>query len=123
MSRPTTRGSSKLRDSVKVNEKTNGNEIKPECNTSRKSEHTVSASVLNNEEFGEDNNPKHRFSSRFSPSVHIDVPVVDDPPYFYLIATYWSYLLLIILGHIRDFFGKRYKKKEYKHLREQNVSL
>jgi len=46
---------------------------------------------------------------------------MDEPPYFYLITTYISYLIFIIFGHVRDFFGKRFKQHEYAHLREQDV--
>jgi serine palmitoyltransferase len=46
---------------------------------------------------------------------------MDEPPYFYLITTYISYLIFIIFGHVRDFFGKRFKQSQYAHLREQDV--
>ncbi|KAI1164200.1 serine palmitoyltransferase [Nemania serpens] len=45
-------------------------------------------------------------------------PVIDEPPYYYVLTTYISYLLLLALGHIRDFFGKRFSKKPlYRTLR------
>ena len=43
------------------------------------------------------------------------------PLYVYL-TTYFSYMVLIVYGHIRDFFGQRFRPDNYKHLREQNVS-
>lgn len=45
----------------------------------------------------------------------------EEPPYYVLITTYISYLMLIVLGHIRDFFGKRFLPEAYAHLTEQNV--
>jgi len=39
-----------------------------------------------------------------------------DPPYYILLSTYLSYLLLIVVGHMRDFFGKRFRASSYKHL-------
>jgi serine palmitoyltransferase len=48
-------------------------------------------------------------------------PIIDEAPYFYLISTYVSYLFLILLGHVRDFFGKRFgKKQHYRSLKPQN---
>ncbi|TRX88001.1 hypothetical protein FHL15_011103 [Xylaria flabelliformis] len=48
-------------------------------------------------------------------------PVIDEPPYYYVLTTYISYLLLLALGHVRDFFGKRFSKKPlYRTLRASN---
>ncbi|KAG0648836.1 Serine palmitoyltransferase 2 [Hyphodiscus hymeniophilus] len=47
-------------------------------------------------------------------------PVIDEPPYYYLLTTYISYLILIIFGHVRDFFGKRFKPDRYRHLTAAN---
>jgi len=47
----------------------------------------------------------------------------EKPPYYVLLTTYFSYLVLICFGHLRDFFGKRFRSKNYRHLREQNVSM
>ena len=46
--------------------------------------------------------------------------ILDEPPYYYLLTTYISYLVLIIFGHIRDFFGKRFRPENYKHLKSAN---
>lgn len=45
---------------------------------------------------------------------------MDEPPYYYLFTTYISYLILIAFGHVRDFFGKRFKERDYRHLKPQN---
>ena len=68
-------------------------------------------------EFGPICSHQHRYSSRFHGAVFPE-PIEDEPPYFYLLTTYVSYLILIIVGHIRDFFGKRFKARDYIHLRE-----
>nr|UWK20350.1 sphinganine palmytoil transferase subunit 2 [Trichoderma aurantioeffusum] len=48
-------------------------------------------------------------------------PVEDEPPYYFLLTTYLSYLALILFGHIRDFFGKRFgDRKRYQALKIQN---
>lgn len=75
-----------------------------------------------------------RFDAQFGPLVHpthryvskhhgepLEAPVIDEPPYYYVLTTYISYLLLLALGHIRDFFGKRFSKKPaYKTIRAAN---
>lgn len=50
------------------------------------------------------------------PEEHVE----QEPPYYYLITTYISYLIFIVLGHVRDFFGKRFAQKRYAHLQQQN---
>lgn len=50
----------------------------------------------------------------------LPVPIEDEPPYIIYIATYVSYLILIIIGHIRDFFGKIFKPSEYEDLVEKD---
>ncbi|KAH8926892.1 PLP-dependent transferase [Atractiella rhizophila] len=40
----------------------------------------------------------------------------EDPGYFILLTTYYSYVILILLGHLRDFLGKKFYRKSYKHL-------
>ena len=45
---------------------------------------------------------------------------MDEPPYYYLLTTYISYLILIIFGHVRDFFGKRFREENYRHLKPRN---
>src|SRR5690606_710267 len=42
----------------------------------------------------------------------LDPPIEDEPPYYYVLTTYISYLLLIFFGHARDFFGKRFGDKK-----------
>ncbi|KAF2773197.1 serine palmitoyl transferase subunit [Teratosphaeria nubilosa] len=62
---------------------------------------------------------QHLYTSRFV-GEEFPEPIEDEPPYYYLITTYISYLILIIFGHVRDFFGKRFRQEHYKHLREQD---
>lgn len=56
---------------------------------------------------------------------HITPTVADEEmestPYLTAITTYLGYLVLIFIGHLRDFFGKRFRPKDYEHLREQDV--
>jgi glycopeptide antibiotics resistance protein len=48
---------------------------------------------------------------------------LEEAPLFVLITTYLGYLVLIVFGHVRDFFGKRFKWWQYSHLKEAHVSL
>lgn len=70
-------------------------------------------------QFGPLGSNDHRYSSRFEGGDFPD-PLEDEPPYYFLLTTYISYLILIIFGHVRDFFGKRFKQENYQHLRELN---
>jgi len=40
---------------------------------------------------------------------------------FVLITTYLSYILLFCFGHVRDFFGRIFKKEKYKYLTKKHV--
>ncbi|KAK5122043.1 hypothetical protein LTR85_004289 [Meristemomyces frigidus] len=69
--------------------------------------------------FGPLGSKQHLYSSRFVGTEFPD-PIEDEPPYYYLITTYISYLILIVFGHVRDFFGKRFRQEQYKHLSERD---
>ena len=70
-------------------------------------------------QFGPLGHQSHRYSSRHLGGKYTD-PIMDEPPYYYLLTTYISYLILIIFGHVRDFFGKRFREEHYRHLKERN---
>ncbi|KAI1003981.1 Serine palmitoyltransferase 2 [Podosphaera aphanis] len=70
-------------------------------------------------QFGPLGNKRHRYVSQHLGGDIVE-PVEDDPPYYYLLTTYISYLVLIIFGHVRDFFGKRFRPENYKHLKAAN---
>ena len=66
-------------------------------------------------QFGPLGHHTHRYTSRHQGGAFPE-PVMDEPPYYYLLTTYLSYLILIIFGHVRDYFGKRFRKQDYRHL-------
>jgi serine palmitoyltransferase len=70
-------------------------------------------------QFGPLNSQAHRYTSRHQGG-EFSEPVMDEPPYYYLLTTYISYLILIIFGHVRDFFGKRFREENYRHLKSRN---
>ncbi|KAJ5561556.1 Pyridoxal phosphate-dependent transferase major region subdomain 2 [Penicillium sp. DV-2018c] len=70
-------------------------------------------------QFGPIGHPSHRYTSRHPGGVFPE-PVMDEPPYYYLLTTYISYLILIAFGHVRDFFGKRFREQNYRHLKSRN---
>lgn len=73
-------------------------------------------------EFGHCANEAFRHRSSARPGDCYDSNELD-PPYRVLLTTYISYIFLICIGHLRDFFGKRFRKKNYKHLTERDVSF
>jgi len=83
------------------------------------SEQFVSADHL---QFGFCVNENYRYTSAHKPGTPLKEFHEDDPPYYILITTYLSYLFLICVGHIRDFFGKRFRPAFYRHLLPSNVS-
>jgi len=70
-------------------------------------------------QFGPISSQSHRYVSQ-----HMGGPlrkhIVDEPAYFYLLTTYLSYLILRIIGHVRDFFRKRFKPEKYKDYKERD---
>jgi serine palmitoyltransferase len=70
-------------------------------------------------QFGPLISPDHLYSSQFAGG-DFPEPVEDEPPYYFLLTTYLSYLILIIFGHVRDFFGKRFREAHYRHLKPMN---
>lgn len=73
-------------------------------------------------EFGHCANDGYRLTSRHLPGTEIPAHIEKDPPYYILLSTYISYLILICLGHVRDFIGKRLSPASYKHLIPRDVS-
>lgn len=69
-------------------------------------------------QFGPLGSQKHRYTSQFEGE--FGDPIEDEPPYYFLFTTYISYLVLIVFGHVRDFFGKRFRKQHYSHLQEKD---
>ncbi|KAI0512765.1 serine palmitoyltransferase [Xylaria bambusicola] len=71
-------------------------------------------------QFGPQVDPAHSYVSMHH-GEPLEAPVIDEPPYYYVLTTYISYLLLLALGHVRDYFGKRFSKKPlYKTLKASN---
>ncbi|KZT01614.1 serine palmitoyltransferase 2 [Laetiporus sulphureus 93-53] len=71
-------------------------------------------------EFGHCANEKFRFTSQHHAGAPYKSYPEQDPPYYILLTTYISYLLVICLGHLRDFFGKRFRRSAYRHLMAQD---
>lgn len=42
--------------------------------------------------------------------------VIQEPGYYVYLTTYLSYVILIVVGHLRDFFGKRFYPRAFHHL-------
>ncbi|KAF9011937.1 serine palmitoyltransferase 2 [Cyathus striatus] len=67
-------------------------------------------------EFGHCSNEEYRLTSQHTPGTPVPGHEDHDPPYYILLSTYVSYLILIVIGHMRDFVGKRIWPSSYKHL-------
>lgn len=71
-------------------------------------------------EYGSLTSEKHLYPVKCLQGKEIPDPVIDTPSYYISIITYVNYLILIIFGHVHDFFGMRFRKKKYANLLEQN---
>ncbi|KAF8651518.1 hypothetical protein AX16_004714 [Volvariella volvacea WC 439] len=67
-------------------------------------------------EFGHCSNEQYRFTSQHPPGTPLEDVHEQEPPYYVLLSTYISFIIIICLGHLRDFVGKRLKSSAYKHL-------
>lgn len=74
-------------------------------------------------EFGHCADEQYRTTSQHKPGTPLPTHIEQDPPYYILLSTYISYLILICLGHVRDFMGKRLYPARYQHLMPRNVSF
>jgi serine palmitoyltransferase len=81
---------------------------------------SADGTLLLHQEFGYCANQAFRYSSQHPPGAPLPNPVEEEPTYFIVLATYASYLMLIIVGHMRDFVGKRLFPKVYRHLVESD---
>ncbi|KAL4811475.1 pyridoxal phosphate-dependent transferase [Aspergillus unguis] len=70
-------------------------------------------------EFGPLGDPSHLYTSVASGAGMSD-PVIDDPPYFVILTTYFSFLVLIFLGHFQDYFARWFQPRTYRHLKPRN---
>ena len=84
------------------------------------SEQLVSADHL---QFGFCLNENYRYKTSHKPGTELKEAPQHDPPYYILFTTYLSCLFLICMGHIRDFFGKRFYPAFYRHLVPSDVSM
>ncbi|KAG8842809.1 serine palmitoyltransferase component [Serendipita sp. 411] len=71
-------------------------------------------------EFGHCADERFRHISQHIPGTLFPHHNEDDPPYYILLSTYISYVILICIGHVRDFFGKKLRTREYRHLMPNN---
>lgn len=71
-------------------------------------------------EFGHCNNPNYRYQSQYNPDEPVTPAVDPEPPFYILLTTYMNYIMLILMGHIRDFFGKKFYPGHYEHLLPKN---
>lgn len=75
-------------------------------------------SVKADHEYGKLTLKDYLYTSKHPVGEPLPTPIDDEPPMSIYIATYISYLILIIIGNIRDFFGKIFRPKDYDFLVE-----
>lgn len=75
---------------------------------------------LNETEFGKLTSDKYKYVQYTEPGIEVPSPEEDLPSQYTFITTYLNYLVLIIIGHIRDFFAKKLNNPKSRHLKEHN---
>lgn len=72
-----------------------------------------------NAEFGPLGHPSHLYTSQHAGGAITD-PIIDEPPYFYMLTTYISFLILIFVGHTQDFLARWFTPYKHRHLMVQD---
>lgn len=93
-----------------------GNDAKIAAGTSHDS--STDGTPLLHSEFGYCVNQNYRHTSQHPPGAPLPSPEEEEPSYWVVLTTYISYLILISIGHLRDYVGKRVFPKAYRHLVE-----
>lgn len=70
-------------------------------------------------EFGPLGHPSHLYASQH-PGGAVPDPIIDEPPYFYMLTTYISFLILIFVGHTQDFLARWFTPHKHRHLMVQD---
>lgn len=83
-------------------------------------ESSTDGTPLLHSEFGYCVNRNYRYTSQHPPGAPLPSPEEEEPSYWVVLTTYISYLILISIGHMRDYVGKRVFPKAYRHLVESN---
>ncbi|QPG76857.1 hypothetical protein FOA43_004251 [Brettanomyces nanus] len=65
-------------------------------------------------EFGKLTSDKWMVAAKCDSKHPFKTPIADDPPYYVIIMTYLNYFFMILIGHIRDFFGMIFMPQYYK---------
>lgn len=71
-------------------------------------------------EFGKLTSKDYLYTSKHPVGEPLPTPIDDEPPLVIHLATFLSYLILIIIGHVRDFFGKLFRPEDYSDLVEKD---
>lgn len=79
---------------------------------------------LKHSEFGFCEEQDYRYTSQWRGWEADDLKVTEEEPSLLTyLSTYLSYIILIVIGHVRDFFGRKLRKEAYVHLMEQDVGV
>ncbi|VEU19511.1 DEKNAAC100321 [Brettanomyces naardenensis] len=71
-------------------------------------------------EFGKLTSQKWLATAKYDAKKSFKAPIADDPPYFVVIMTYLNYLVLILIGHIRDYFGMFFTPQHFTAMLSKN---
>lgn len=75
---------------------------------------------LNENEFGKLTSDKYKYKQKYDTSTELYIPEEDLPAQYTFITTYLNYLVLIIIGHIRDFLARWLDDPDARNRKEKN---
>lgn len=78
------------------------------------------SSHLHESEFGELTSTKYLYKSNWPAGKSLPKEEEDLPSLYVFVTTYLSYLVLIIMGHVEDFFARIFRSEEHKYLQVSN---
>ncbi|KAL4402443.1 serine palmitoyltransferase component [Malassezia pachydermatis] len=78
------------------------------------------SSQLQHSEFGLSQDNEYSWTSQYDQSQLNADTEEESASYLTVLSTYWSYIVLILFSHVRDFIGRRFYPKDFEHLRESN---
>lgn len=71
-------------------------------------------------EFGSLESDQYLYVSQYPKNTPYEVEKLEEPSYLIIIITYLNYLILIVVGNFKDFFGMHFARKDFEDVLEKD---
>lgn len=71
-------------------------------------------------EFGTLESEEFLYVSQHAPNTPYEVESLEEPPYYVPVLTYLNFLILVVVGNIKDFFGTIFDRKQFEDIVEKD---